>query len=292
MEQSLISSSLIAITFSSFCMIGFAQTSQSSRNLETDFKTAFDKFRQSIIAKDTEQLKAAMAASSYMKMKNQGIAYKMDFPKDFFEGMGGKMYTGLDLNKFKILRALENNNTGTLVTLAAKSAKFDPFDRGGDPQAMLFTFSFIKEGGVWKFNEAPMEPIEDAEEAKLLKGDLSKLDDHQYKPSGIVPPSPEEEAAPNYDYEAVLNINSFGYEVEVTLNGKVLRKTQGNSAQRTGIKKGENTIVIKSKALDGAYDFNVAISATKDGKSPIEVFSIKVEKPEPVITKTFKVDFD
>jgi len=292
MEYPLIFSTLLASALSSFCVFGVAQTASGTTDLETAFKTSFDKFRQSIIAKDTEQLKAAMAASSYMKMKNQGIAYKMDFPKDFFEGMGGKLYTSLDLSKVETLKVLENKNTGMLVALAPKSAKFDPFEMGEDAQAMLITFSFIKEAGVWKFSEAPMEPLKEDEGAKLLKLDLTKLDDDRYKPSGVVPPAQAEEAAPDYDYDAVLNINSFGYEVEVILNGKALRKTQGNSAQRTGVKKGDNTIVIKSVAMDGAYDFKVTISASKGEQAPIEVFNLKVGKPEPVITKTFLVNLE
>lgn len=289
MEHSLITSTLLAMFFSSFCVIGFAQTSIGSADLEATFKIAFTKFKQAVATKDAVQLKEAMASTSYMKMKNQGIAYKMDFPKDFFEGMGGKLYAGLDLTKFKILKAAENNNTGMLLALAPKTAKFDPFEMGGDAQAMLFTISFIKEAGVWKFSEAPMEPLAEEEETKLLNGDLSKLNDARYKPSGIVAPTPAEESAPDYDYDAVLNI-IFGQNVEVTLNGKTFINAKGSSASRTGVKQGENTIVIKN--VD-ASSIKITIRARKnDQAEPVLVFDLDIENPEPVITKTFQVDFE
>lgn len=291
MDSHALTSTLLTSAILSFSALGLA-ASASPPKLETELTAAYEKFRKAVIAKDHAQMKEALSASSYMIMKNQGIAHKMDFPKDFFEGMPGKLHAGLDLSKLKILQALEKNNTGTLVVLATRSARFDPFGMGSDPEPTLLILFFIKEDGVWKYDTLSMEGIDDAEETKLLKGDLSKLNEAKFKPSGVIPAAPAEESAPDYDYDGVLNINSFGYEVEVILNGKALRKTQGNSAQRTGLKKGDNTIVIKSVALDGAYDFKVTISASKEGHAPVEVFNLTVEKPEPVITKTFLVNLE
>lgn len=282
---------VLTTAFFSFSVLGLAAFAGQSE-LETKFTASYEKFRQAVIAKDHTQLKQAMSASAYMTMKNQGIAYKMDFPKEFFEGMGGKLHVGLDISKLKPLRALDKNNTGMLVVLATRSARFDPFGMGGDPEPTLLILTFIKEDGLWKFDALSMEGIDDAEESKLMQGDLSKINEDKFKPSGVIPAAPAEESAPDYDYDGVLNINSFGYEVEVILNGKALRKTQGNSAQRTGLKKGDNTIVIKSVAMDGAYDFKVTISASKGDQAPVEVFNLKVEKPEPVITKTFLVNLE
>lgn len=173
--------------------------------------------------------------------------------------------------------------------LATKSDKFDPFGMGEDAQAMLITFSFTKEAGVWKFNEAPLEPIEEEEEAKLLKLDLSKLDNDRYKPSGVVPPTPAEEAAPDYDYDAILNI-IFGQNVEVNLNGKTFKSASGSSATRTGVKKGENTIVIKSTT---SSSIKITIRARKDNNTEPEiVFDLDIENPDPVITRTFQVSLE
>lgn len=291
MDSHALTSTLLTSALLSFSVLGLAALPRQFE-LETELKAAYEKFRQAVIAKDHAQMKAAMSASAYTIMKNQGIAYKMDFPKDFFDGMAGKLHAGLEISKLRTLRALEKNNTGTLVVLASKSAKFDPFGIGSDPEHTLLILAFIKEDGSWKYDALAMEGISDAEESKLMQGDLSKLNEDKFIPSGVVPATPAEEAAPDYDYDGILNINSFGYEVEVILNGKALRKTQGNSAQRTGLKKGDNTIVIKSAALDGAYDFKVTISASKEGHAPVEVFNLVVEKPESVITKTFFVDFE
>lgn len=101
LTYSLLTSALLSIS-----NLGMA-TSGLQPDLETEFKAAYEKFRQAVIAKDHAQLKNALSASAYMTMKNWGIATKMDFPKDFFDGMAGKLYQGLDISKLKTLRALE-----------------------------------------------------------------------------------------------------------------------------------------------------------------------------------------
>lgn len=285
MDSHALTSTLFTSALLSFSVLGLAAL-PGQLELETELKAAYEKFRQAVITKDHAQMKAAMSAPAYMIMKNQGIAYKMDFPKDFFEGMPGKLHSGLDLSNLKTLRALEKNNTGTLVVLAGKSAKFDPFEMGSDPEPMLLVLGFIKEDGVWKYDTFSMVGIDSAEETKIEKGDLSKLDDDKFKPSGIVPAVPSEEAAPDYDYDAVLNI-TFGRDVEVTLNGKTFEKANGSSATRTGVKKGENTIVIKSATTSG---LKISIYAKKNGAESIKVFELDIEKPGEIITKTFQVD--
>jgi len=288
MDTHALTSTLLTSALLSLSSLGLA-TSGSQTDLETEFKTAYEKFRQAVMAKDHVQMKAAMSASAYMTMKNQGIAYKMNFPKDFFDGMPGKLHAGLDLSKLKILRALEKNNTGTLVVLAAKSSGFDPFGMGSDPEPMALILTFVKEDGAWKYDALSMEGIDDAEETKLVKGDLSKLDEDKFKPSGVVPPTPVEEAAPDYDYDAILNV-IFGRNVEVTLNGKVFEKANSSTATRTGVKKGENTIVIK---CDGSSSLKISIQARKDkATEPVRVFDLDVENPDPVITKTFLVNLE
>lgn len=288
MDSHALTSTLLTSALLSFSVLGLAALPRQSE-LETEFTAAYEKFRQAVIAKDHAQMKKALSASAYMIMKNQGIAYKMDFPKDFFEGMPGKLHAGLDISKLNILRALEKNNTGILVVLASRGAGFDPFGMGSDAEPTLLILTFIREDGLWKFDALSMEGIDDAEESKLMKGDLSKLNDDKFKPSGVVPAVPAEEAAPDYDYDAVLNI-VFGHDVEVTLNGKTFEKANGSSASRTGVKKGENTIVIKSAA---SSSLKISIRARKDDASePVKVFDLDVESPDPVITKTFLVNLE
>jgi hypothetical protein len=185
-----LTSTLMSLPLISFCTLGMALSAASQPNLEADFKAAHEKFRQAVIAKDDEQLKAALSASAYMSMKNEGIDSDMDFPKDFYDALPGKLHSRMQLSKLKTLRALEKNNTGVLIMFAAKSIRFDPFGGGGDPEAMLLVLNFTKEGNAWKYETLSMESLEDDDEAKIKKNDLSKLDDAKFKPSGVVPPVP------------------------------------------------------------------------------------------------------
>ena len=184
-----LTSTLLYKTLISFCTLGMV-LSAASQNLEADFKTAHEKFRQAVIAKDAEQLKAALSASAYMTMKNEGIDSDMDFPKDFFESMFGQFHSRLQLSKLKTLRAVEKNNTGVLIMFAAKSIRFDPFGMGGDPEAILLALSFTKEGSTWKYETSHMEFLSDEDEIKIKKNDLSKLEEDKFKPTGVVPPVP------------------------------------------------------------------------------------------------------
>jgi hypothetical protein len=288
MDSHALTSTLLTTVLLSFSALGLA-ASTSQSELETEFKAAYEKFRQAVIAKDHAQMKQAMSASAYMIMKNQGVAFKMDFPKGFFEGMPGKLHAALDLSKLRILQAFQKNNTGTLIVLATRSARFNPFGMDSDPEPALLVLSFIKEAGVWKYDTLSIEGIDDSQESTLLKGDFTKLKEDAFQPSGVVPPVPAEEAAPDYDYDAVLNI-VFGHDVEVTLNGKIFEKANGSRASRTGVKKGENTIVIKCA---GSSSLKISIQARKDGGTePVRVFDLDVENPEPVITKTFVVNLE
>jgi hypothetical protein len=190
MDSNSLTSTLLSSALISFCTFGMALSAAGQTNLEADFKAAHEKFRQAVITKNGEQLKAALSASAYMTMKNEGIDSGMDFPKDFFGSMPGKFHSGIQLSKLKTLRALEKNNTGVLIMFAAKSVRFDPFGMGGDPEAMLLVLSFTKEATVWKYETLLMESLSDDDEIKIKKNDLSILDEAKFKPSGVVPPVP------------------------------------------------------------------------------------------------------
>jgi hypothetical protein len=290
MKKIIIASAFVTIVVVSFCQHGFAQTSPV---LEKSFKAAFDKYRDAIHRKDNDMLKAAMTPAAYMKAKNEAVSLKRSFPTDFFASMFVKVFSDMDLGKGKTMRAAENGNTGILISFFPKSAKFNPFEPGGDAMVAFFISRYVKEGDVWKYSDASIEGLEDEDEAKLVKGDLSRLDEEKFKASGAVEPVPDEQGPPDYDYDAIININSFGYQTEVTLNGKAIGKTSANLAARAGVKKGENTIVIKSTAVESPDIIRVKILARKnDDAEPVEVFNIELDKPSATVTKTFQVKLD
>ena len=284
MKHFIIKSALI-VAYSSLCLFSSAQA-PASKELETIFKNAFEKYKQAIIAKSNDQLLATWAPSSYMRVKNVFISQKMNFPADFFNGLEGRMSSGVNIQKLKTLRASEKNSTGVLVLFAPKSVRFDPFGMGGsgEPQPMLVTIRFIKLSSTWKYDDMVLDGIEDEDEGKILKGDLSKINDTKYKPTGIVPPIPAQEAPPDYDYDAMLNV-IFGDQVEITINGKSLGKVHG--AMRTGVKKGENIIVIKSPP----QGLKISLYAKKDENSdPYLVFEMDEDVADKLITKKFTVE--
>ena len=87
-----------------------------------------------------------------------------------------------------------------------------------------------------------------------------------------------------------MNIEASGCEAVVSVNGVDIGKAKdGTSARRVGLKKGTNTIRIKTTPAEASYDVSITVNAVDEQEKPYEVFSFSAKQPGPVVEKTFVV---
>jgi hypothetical protein len=260
--------------------------------LEQSFRSAFNLFRTAIHRKDCGLVRVAMAECSYIRAKNEATRVRLGFPEDLFCGIVGKMTAGVDLTRSTTLRVEENGRTGMLLAYFSTRDHFDPFGLGTGMPAVI-VLRYIREGGIWKYDSLLMNPLDPDQVADLNNGNYSQLDCPRFHPNGQVPPTPVEQGPPCYDYEALINVNSFGYHAEIILNGISIVRTTANTAARAGLRKGENTITIKSAVLEHPDIIRITIQArNREEYKPVEVFKVQLDHPEPTITQEFVVTLD
>ena len=264
---------LLLLTLS-FYMVTEAATAQEQRaQLESTYKS----FLNSMTSKNGDMLKKTLSSSAYMTIKNQLLSSGSKFPEDLYAAVTEMK----DISKLTFRKTIVVGPTARNI--------YSEDDKSGD--AGLCILNFVLEGGEWKFN-LPDYISSDSVRNAIKANDFSFLSDKKYQPSGIVPPVPSE-VIPG-DYVAMLDIFSYEYEVQVTVNGNEqpkLNKGSRSGILMGGLKKGTNKIVIKSRQLkpdEKPSTIEITIRARTDGGMK-EVFSLKEGDLAPVITKEFVV---
>jgi len=258
----------------SFYMVNEDTIAQEKR---AQLESAYKAFLNSLTTKNGDMLKKTLSASAYMTIKNQLLSSGSKFP----EGLYAAVAEMKDISKLTFRK--------TIVIPTAKNI-YSEDDQSGD--AGICILNFVLEGSEWKFN-LPDYLSSDSITTAIKANDFSFLSDKKYQPSGVLPTVPSE-IVPG-DYVAMLDIFSYEYEVQVTVNGNEQAKL--NKGSRSGIlmgglKKGKNEIVIKSRPLKpgekpATIEITIRVRADRSMK---EVFSLKEADPALVITKEFAVN--
>ncbi|MFL5730528.1 MAG: hypothetical protein ACJ75J_13660, partial [Cytophagaceae bacterium] len=199
------------------------------------------------------------------------------FPDDVFKM--APMMT-IDLKKLKFLKANENGPTANLVYYGKGTMGDDAF----------IIIKFLKENNQWKFEGVDEKGNEDLVK-KMKAKDMSFLNSKDFKPNGVMPVTPKEVAAG--DYQAMVDIMNYGYKSQIFINGVEQNGSENGSSSSMimgGLKKGMNTIEITLKPIEGkdASSLHVHVRALINGEEK-EVFTLEEAKPGLSIKKEFEV---
>jgi hypothetical protein len=249
-----------------------------AQDLKVKLDNSYTAFSDAVKARDIQKVQKALCTYAFAKMKNDCIASGSKFP-DVFLDFAPKML--IDLSKLKHVRA--ESKGPTAVSIYTGNDKF------GTPT--VYVFKFLEENKEWKFNQVQTKQSEEISK-KLKEGKLDFITGEKYQADGVMPQTPEPLVMS--DYVASLDISGNGYEVDVTINGVLQKKAKGGSysgAIAGGIKKGSNTIVIKTTPIKGAETSTVRVGIRALIKeTEKDVFSFSEDSPAPISTKEFVVN--
>ncbi len=263
---------------------------QSAPQLRNSLEGLYESWRVAVANKDLAAWEQVTAVSRQVKIRNRIVSEKAPFPQAFFDdpiqapSLGGLVSLG----------CLSRGNTATLIYYGKIN-----FGLGDEPAKIpdnLLVLRFAKNDGVWKFDNLRLVKIGNDGEILLniRNQDFSFLKGVEFQPPLAPDPVPASVNPP--DYIAELWITSIGYEVEVIVNGNVsatIADYSGKELVIGGVKRGKNTVEIKTKALteikgNAPSKIEIAIYAQIKKDSVQRVFHYR---PGDKIEANVKFDF-
>ncbi|MEC5125585.1 hypothetical protein VSU19_02395 [Verrucomicrobiales bacterium BCK34] len=267
------------------------QTAQPDPTLRVTLESAYENWKAAMTTGDIKKWEATTAFSRQREIENRIISQRLPFPQTLFDDpmdspqLGGLVSLGVLSNGFAATstyfgRANFGNATGTEI-----------------PDNLL-VLHFLKEDGIWKFDNLRLVRIGDDGEIllQIRNTDFSFLNGAEFQPAEQLPPIEQPVTTPDMIAEAW--IDATGYEVKVYVNNR-LTGTFSNlkitELVNGGVNKGQNLIRIESKPLPessgGAPKVEVAIYAAADAESQANrVFHYRpAGTPEASVTHGFDV---
>lgn len=268
-----------------------AQTAQPDPTLRVTLESAYENWKVAMTTGDIKKWETTTAFSRQREIQNRIISQRLPFPHTLFADpmdspqLGGLVSLGVLSNGFAATstyfgRANFGNAAGTEI-----------------PDNLL-VLHFLKEDGVWKFDNLRLVRIGDDGEIllQIRNTDFSFLEGAEFQPAEQLPPIPQPVTIPDMIAEAW--IDATGYEVKVYVNNR-LTGTFSNmkitELVNGGVNRGQNMIRIESKRLteagSGTPKVEVAIYAAADAESKANrVFHYRPGgEPEPSVTHGFDV---
>lgn len=268
-----------------------AQTAQPDPTLSVTLESAYENWKSAMATGDLQKWETMTAFSRQREIQNRIISQKLPFPQTLFEDpmaspqLGGLVSLGVLSNGFAATstyfgRANFGDVAGTVI-----------------PDNLL-VLHFLKEDGVWKFDNLRLVRIGNDGEIllQIRNADFSFLNGAEFQPAEQLPPIAQPVNTPDMIAEAW--IDATGFEVKVYVNNR-LTGTFSNlkitELVNGGVNKGQNLIRIDSKRLPestgGTPKVEVAIYAAADATSKADrVFHYRPgDAPDPTITHGFDV---
>ncbi len=246
--------------------------------LQGSLETVYSQWRRSMIRKDYQAWKRTTAYARQIETRNVVISKREKFPAAVFAlPMKPPAIAGL--------RALSVRAKGPTAT-AVYYGKVN-FEVGGQaPSHSLLVLRYLKEGAQWKFYRmAVMSQLPGEVIGSIRANRLDFLQEPEFQPIGRGPKI--QQPCPQPDYVTDLHIISLGFDTEVTINGISEHATSdhfGTQLVIGGLKKGKNTIKIKSKRLRNAESGEKNLKVTvhvKTGRRNDPAVKVFEFKPDP-----------
>ena len=208
--------SCLLLTLSPICVVAdeAAGPEGSATPLQDTLVATYQGWRNSMLEGDYEAWKKFTANYRRAVTRNNIVSQKLKFPEALFSvPMKPASIDGLEP-----IQARAVGPTGQLVYYGRVDVGLELPEDTAIPESLLI-LKFIRDGSEWKFNTLSMLNIAGAAdiERQIASKDYSFLEVGNFVPPGFVPlvPAP----CPTPSYVAQIQITSFGYETEITING-------------------------------------------------------------------------
>ncbi len=216
----------------------------ASQSLRTTLENAWYAHLQASRSGNESELQKTMSSYSLCTLKNKLVSAQRSLTSDIIKSFAKN---GPDISRMEFARVLEKGDNAGLVYVMDSGEK----DAKGDPTVTFSVIKFVKESG-WKV-ESTMNC-----DKPMYRGDGRKTQFYMadLRPScamdGKVKPAPDLVQKPYST--ALLDVFSYGYQVQITVNGVPQQPVTGSwsGVLIGGLCKNRNNITISITKLDQA----------------------------------------
>jgi hypothetical protein len=265
-------------------MVLFSQGIAAEKPLRSILEQAWNSYLKACNSGKESELEKTMSSFRLGTMKNNLASAKMSLTPELIKSIAED---APDISTAKFLKLMENGPTAGLVYVKDSEEK----DASNKPRVTFMFIKFVKENEVWKVDgEMNIGSPKFQENGKETEFNPSELPP-PLEIDGKVPASPEQASVP--DISGLLNVSSYGYKTEITINEveqvAVLNKSYSGLIEK-GLRKGTNSIMIRFTKTDDQTAFKPSVmiqGVTNDSKSK-EVFKFE---PKDAIEGTHTFTF-
>ncbi|WP_020587732.1 hypothetical protein [Desulfobacter curvatus] len=215
-----------------------------ARSLQPTLESAWHAYLQASRSGDESELEKTMSSYSLYTLKNKLISARRSLTSDIIKSFAKY---GPDISKMEFVRLIEREDNAGLVYVMDSEKK----DADGNPTVTFSAIKFVNESG-WKV-EATMncdrpKYLVDGRKTKFYLSDLRPA----CAMDGKVKPAPALVQKPYST--ALLDIFSYGYQAQVTVNGVPQEPVTASwsGVLIGGLNKNKNKISIKMTKVDTA----------------------------------------
>lgn len=264
---------LLWILFFTWLPVGGVSGQDSA--LEASLNRCYGVWRNAVVKKDFRAWSASISERQKVQIRNRIVSERRKYPAAVFElPVAPPSLVGL-----KALRVRQSGATATAVYYGEVD-----FGVGGEPSKNLLLLEFLSERGSWKYDRAEFISLAGlpAVRKQLEAGDMTYVDQADFKPSGQVPEIPMSVAPAKYI--AKVYVFCPGREVKLKVNRVSDHRFQDTKAAEVvlgGGLDGLNEIQFAVKSLEGSNGkeplvMRVYLMSTVKGVAPIKMYEYKV----------------
>jgi hypothetical protein len=237
--------------------------------LQRQLEESYKRWKLAVEQKDAKAWASAIPMFKQVEIRNKIISQRQAFPEAVFQ-------FSMNPPKLEGLQLLEVQAKGVTAHLLY-FGKIDFGDAPADNPANLLMLKFYYDNKAWRFDSNKVMNLDSMKEVReqLLKGGKPEfLDEPEFTPPGVMPPTPPLCAKPEYVTGATLQ--AFGYEVRLKANGMEhgwCRDRAEKFFVLGGLKRGKNELTLEVKPLE---DF------PKDAKRTLSLDLFVVEENQQV----------
>jgi hypothetical protein len=268
-------------------LVVFSQCIAAEKPLRSTLEQAWDSYLKACKSGKEPELEKTMSSFRLGAMKNNLANAKRSLTPDLIRSI---VEDAPDISTAKFVKLMESGPTAGLVYVKDSEEK----DASNKPRVTFVFIKFVQENEVWKvdgeMNIDSPKFQKNGKESEFNPSDLPPT----YEIDGKVRKSPGQ--APVPDISGLLDVSSYGYKTEVTINEVEQRATLNKSYSgliEKGLRKGKNSVVIRFTKTDDktAFKPDVTIRRVTNERKSKEVFKYEPkDNIEGTHTFTFTVD--
>lgn len=234
---------LLTPTFLLLALVVTQGCASAQANLRPELEKAFEAYKSALATKDAEKFKRSLASFRYVRMRNQAVSRRENFPDSFFAEVDRHGGFPIELKGLTYIKTVEKGDAAYMVYVGKESP-----DKDRPVVPTITNVLFVKEAGQWKFAEAERSYLEEKDlktpPAELVKEEAPRFQESAGVLEGKTPPVPAEYPIPDYIGSILIEAENCKVTVKFNAESDSLEQEQAAWPILGGLKRGKNLINI------------------------------------------------